>query len=190
MSMSRVNTLNAGIGFTKRKSVFLSQFLVILTCILRINEPIPGMFVLIWMHFSYWFQMSSLKSRMLTFVNIFGHFWLSSAHACRVESINNIYIEEHCRKKKQIERKESSTLNNTSNSLYEIFININNILINDHINCIQHKRRNASWVWNQIIFKFYENMMVIGLPYYAISQLKSQSLKNSTFHVIPVVNHV
>ena len=40
-------TLNAGIGFTERKSLLLSQISVILTCISQINEPIPGMFVLI-----------------------------------------------------------------------------------------------------------------------------------------------
>ena len=48
-----IKTLNAGVGFSERKSVLLPQMSVILTCISRINEPISGMFVLISMHLSW-----------------------------------------------------------------------------------------------------------------------------------------
>ena len=37
-----------------------------LISISQINEPIPGMFVLCWMHFSRWFQIWPWNSRMLT----------------------------------------------------------------------------------------------------------------------------
>ena len=47
------------------------------------------MFVLIWMHFPWWFQIWSWNSKMLSFFWINGDiFGLSSALACRVESIN------------------------------------------------------------------------------------------------------
>ena len=68
------NTLNAGIGFIERKSVFLSHVSVNLTCILRINEPIPGMFVLIWMYFSWWFQILSWDFTTFIFLTILWHF--------------------------------------------------------------------------------------------------------------------
>ena len=40
----------------RRKSYLLSKISEILTSISWINEPIPGMFVLFRMHFSWWFQ--------------------------------------------------------------------------------------------------------------------------------------
>ena len=47
ISRNVVNTLNVGIGFTEQKCSYFLTFLKILTAISRINEPIPGMFVLI-----------------------------------------------------------------------------------------------------------------------------------------------
>ena len=44
----------------------------------QISKQIPDMFVLIWMHFSWWFQIYSLNSRILNFLNIFWHFWTFS----------------------------------------------------------------------------------------------------------------
>ena len=70
-----LNTLNAGIGFTVRTSVLLSQISVILICISQINEPIPGMFVLIWMHFPRWFQILSRDFKCWHFLTILWHFW-------------------------------------------------------------------------------------------------------------------
>ena len=43
-------------------------------------KPIPGMFVLIWMHFSWWFQIWAWNSKTLTFLTNVWHFGLSSAH--------------------------------------------------------------------------------------------------------------
>ena len=56
------------------KVIFLSQISDILMCISRINEPIPGMFALIWMHFSWWFQIWLWNSTILKFINILWHF--------------------------------------------------------------------------------------------------------------------
>ena len=53
-----------------KKYFFLSIFFKILTFISRINESIPGMFVLIWMHFPWWFQICSWNYKMLTFFKI------------------------------------------------------------------------------------------------------------------------
>ena len=72
LTFQKWNTLNAGIGITERKSILLLQFL---KCISRINEPMPRIFVLIWMYFSWWFQLLSRDSTMLTFLTIFWHFW-------------------------------------------------------------------------------------------------------------------
>ena len=55
------------IGFTEPKLCFLSHISQILTAISRFTEPIPGMFVLIWMYFSWWFQIWSWNSTILTF---------------------------------------------------------------------------------------------------------------------------
>ena len=41
------------------------------TAISRINEPIPGMFVLIWIHFSLWFQIWSWNAIISTFLTNF-----------------------------------------------------------------------------------------------------------------------
>ena len=49
------------------KKCFLSQISEILMSISRIIEQIPGMFVLCWMHFSWWFQIWPWSSTMLTF---------------------------------------------------------------------------------------------------------------------------
>ena len=53
------------------KLCLLSHISNILTTISRIIEPIPGMFVLIWMHFSWWFQIWSRNPTMLTFFTKF-----------------------------------------------------------------------------------------------------------------------
>ena len=49
------------------------------------------MFVLIWMHYSWWFQIWLRKFRMLAF---FSNFWelldLSSAHACRIVRVSSV----------------------------------------------------------------------------------------------------
>ena len=45
----------------------------------RINEPIPGMFVLSWMHFSWWFQI--WKSTMLTFFTKYVTFMTCRLHS-------------------------------------------------------------------------------------------------------------
>ena len=39
--------------------------------LLLINQPKLGMFVLIWMHLSWWFQIQFWNSRILTFLDIF-----------------------------------------------------------------------------------------------------------------------
>ena len=46
-TLAWINTYHAGIGFTEHKMCLLSQISDILMSISRINEPIPGMFVLI-----------------------------------------------------------------------------------------------------------------------------------------------
>ena len=73
-----------------KKSMFVSQFSEIITSISRFIEPIQGMLVLIWMHFSCSFQIWSWNSTILTFFTTFFWFFfeLSSALACRVESIH------------------------------------------------------------------------------------------------------
>ena len=74
------------------KFFLLSHISGILTSISRINEPIPGMFVLNWNHFSRWFQILSWISKMLIFVGKFCEMLdLSSALACRVLSVNEYY---------------------------------------------------------------------------------------------------
>ena len=45
----------------------LSHISEISTAISRINEPISGMFVLIWMYFSFWFQILSWNSTIVIF---------------------------------------------------------------------------------------------------------------------------
>ena len=39
----------------------------------QISKPLPGMFVLIWMYFSWWVQIKSLNFRVLKFVKQFWH---------------------------------------------------------------------------------------------------------------------
>ena len=46
----------------------LSHICDFLTSMSRINKPIPGMFVLIWMHFSLWLQIWSWQSGTLAFL--------------------------------------------------------------------------------------------------------------------------
>ena len=54
------------------KVCLVSHISEISTAISRINEPIPDMFVLIWMHFSLWFQILwSWNSTILTFFTNF-----------------------------------------------------------------------------------------------------------------------
>ena len=66
-SLPIINTYHAGFGFSEQNCVCFLTFSEILTAISRTNEPIPGMFVLIWMHFTLWFQIWSWNSKMLTF---------------------------------------------------------------------------------------------------------------------------
>ena len=47
----------------------------------QINEPIPGMFVHIWMHFSWWFQIWSWNSTILTFFTKFVKFMTCRLHS-------------------------------------------------------------------------------------------------------------
>ena len=47
--------------FYRVKLCLLSHISEVWTAISRINEPIPGMFVLIWMHFTLWFQNVVMK---------------------------------------------------------------------------------------------------------------------------------
>ena len=53
--------------FYSTKVCLLSHISEISTAISRINEPIPGMFVLIWMHFSLWIQIWSWNATISTF---------------------------------------------------------------------------------------------------------------------------
>ena len=54
----------------------LSHISAMLKAISQINEPILGMFVLIWMHFSMWFQIWSWNSTIQTFfLQILLPFW-------------------------------------------------------------------------------------------------------------------
>ena len=69
-----------------KKSMLVSHISEVLTSISRINEP--GMFGLFWCIFHKDSKYCNQIYRILTFSNIFWHFWLSSAHVCRVESIN------------------------------------------------------------------------------------------------------
>ena len=74
---------HAGIGFTEQNLVcFLTYISEILSAISRISAPITGMFVLISMHFSWWFQIWSWNSKMMTFfLNIL---WFCSLLTCRL----------------------------------------------------------------------------------------------------------
>ena len=62
------------IGFTEQMSVCFLKFLKKKSLISQMNEPIPGMFVLCWMHFSWWFQIWSWIANILTFFEIFWKF--------------------------------------------------------------------------------------------------------------------
>ena len=50
-------------------------------CISQINEPIPGMFVLCWMHLSWWFQIWPWNSTILTFFTKFVKFLTCRLHS-------------------------------------------------------------------------------------------------------------
>ena len=64
------------------KIVFaLWHFSDIVMAISRFTEPIPGMFVLIWMYFSWWFQIWSWNSQMLTFFTKFVKFVTCRLHS-------------------------------------------------------------------------------------------------------------
>ena len=58
------NTLASGHWFYDAKCVLFSK---ISKPISQSTKPILGMFVLIWLHFSWWFQIWSINSRRLTF---------------------------------------------------------------------------------------------------------------------------
>ena len=68
------------------------------TSLSQINEPIPGMFVLIWMHFSLWFQIWSWNSTILNFFTNIVTFSTCrlSALACRVENIGVHFLVPFC----------------------------------------------------------------------------------------------
>ena len=71
-----VNSQKAGIGFTEQNYFCTLKFLKFQILYLsRINDPIPGMFVFIWMHFSWWFQIRLWNSKIFTFVENVGTFW-------------------------------------------------------------------------------------------------------------------
>ena len=68
------NPYHAGnMEFTEQNEAKISEISEILTAISRITEPIPGMFVLNWMHFSLWFQIWSWTFTISTF---FLQIWL------------------------------------------------------------------------------------------------------------------
>ena len=67
MSLDVINPLTRGLVLLSKSLFAFSYFWS------RINEPIPGMFVLIWMHFSLWFQIWSWNSKM--FLPNLIHFW-------------------------------------------------------------------------------------------------------------------
>ena len=59
----------------------------------QISKPIPGTFVLIWVYFSWWFQIQSPNYKILTPFKLLCNFNLSSAHV-RVKSIKTLIVEE------------------------------------------------------------------------------------------------
>ena len=65
------NTLHTAIGFTMQNYFHLLNFINFKKLISQITKQILGMFVLIWMHFSWWFQICSWNFKMLTFLQIF-----------------------------------------------------------------------------------------------------------------------
>ena len=67
-SSTDLNTYHAGALVLLSKIVLFSQNSNISQVISGITKPILGMLVLIWMHFSWWFQIWSLNSTILTFV--------------------------------------------------------------------------------------------------------------------------
>ena len=76
------NPYHAGnMEFTEQNEAKISEISEILTAISRITEPIPGMFVLNWMHFSLWFQ---IWSWTFTFRHFFTNF--VSCVTCRLHS--------------------------------------------------------------------------------------------------------
>ena len=60
---------------------FLSQISEIVMSISWINEPIPGMFVLCWMHFSWWFQIWHEIPKFWHFLQNVLNLWLHSPAA-------------------------------------------------------------------------------------------------------------
>ena len=72
--------------------MFVSQISEILTSISQINEPIPGMFWLFWMHF--FIRITKIATKFQN-VDIFGYILvLSSAHTRRIVSVNYTIISE------------------------------------------------------------------------------------------------
>ena len=70
-----------GIGFTEQNCVFFSQNSNISQVISGITKPIPGMFVLIWMPFSWWIQLLSRDSTMLKKLQLFLNFLTCRLHS-------------------------------------------------------------------------------------------------------------
>ena len=68
-----ISAIEGVIGL-QSKVFLLSQISEIWMCISRINKPIPGMFVLIWMHFSWWFQIWSWNFKIFIFLKVLGYF--------------------------------------------------------------------------------------------------------------------
>ena len=70
------NTLERGHWFYWAKCMFAFSKFLKLFVFWRMDEPIPGMFVLFWMQFSSrWFQIWSWNSKFLTFFEHFVKFW-------------------------------------------------------------------------------------------------------------------
>ena len=87
-------TLTTGHWFYWAKMRLFSQISKILRSISQITEPIPGMFVVIWMHFPWWFQIWSWNSKIFVIFEYFVKFlacrlhspaaWNALKHACTV----------------------------------------------------------------------------------------------------------
>ena len=72
---------NRGHLFTEQKLFLLYHISKMLMSISRINGPIPGMFVLCLMHFSWWIQIWPWHSTMLTFFTEFVKFMICRLHS-------------------------------------------------------------------------------------------------------------
>ena len=89
------NTSHTTISFAGKNCSEFLQNSEISTAISGITGPILGMFVLIWLHSSRWFQIWSWNSKILTNLWTFcEHFvqilYLSSAQVCRTISVKKI----------------------------------------------------------------------------------------------------